>query len=239
MKNSVVAVLVSEGAKIISEVIRQRISRGPQVMETENTRVSLEPTPYVDPLDEIRPVKPIKKPTEGQLSPIKKLPKPAPAGTMKEKASSIVSGCLPCATGHLGTCSGLLNEAVRFSDKENGVANPEVIDRINMCLDELNSMERVDLSPEMIVELPPWERTIAEAALQASRKTRHQLEAIDSKDALVELAAKTTSIRKEIGRAWFENKLAHSTPEQQEALVNEVRRLPAPKVVTPESTPEE
>ena len=42
------------------------------------------------------------------------------------KASSIEAGCIPCAIGHLGTCSGLLNEAMRFAKKD-GVESTEVI----------------------------------------------------------------------------------------------------------------
>jgi len=83
------------------------------------------------------------------------------------KASEIATGCVPCAIGHFGTCSGLLNEAMRFAKSE-GIESSEVIDRVNMCLDELNSMERVDLRPEMIAELPEWEKELANRAKQGN-----------------------------------------------------------------------
>ena len=131
-----------------------------------------------------------------------------------EKATSTASGCVPCALGHFGTCSGLLNEAVRFAKKD-GVAYGEVIDRVNMCLDELNAMERVDLRPEMIVSLPVWEKEIADQALGASRDTRHGLESLTTVDDLEKLAGNTQTVRIDIGRRWFKEKLDKLTPEEK------------------------
>lgn len=123
------------------------------------------------------------------------------------KASSIEAGCVPCAIGHLGTCCGLTNEGVRFA-KRDGVDSSEVIDRVNMCLDELNAMERVDLRPEMIVGLPDWEKDLANQALVASRDARHNLEGLRTADDLERAAANIQSTRAEIGRRWFKEKLA-------------------------------
>jgi hypothetical protein len=142
------------------------------------------------------------------------------------KAESIKSGCIPCSLGHYGTCSGLLNEGVRFARKD-GMGG-EVSDRINMCLDELNALERVDLRPEMINQLTGWEKELSQKALDASRNTRHSLEAIRTADDLETVAAETQTIRKDLGREWFTHKFSELTPQQQEAvkgkLVDEVRK---------------
>lgn len=133
------------------------------------------------------------------------------------KASSVEAGCVPCAIGHFGTCSGLLNEAMRFANKD-GLGSSEVIDRVNMCLDELNAMERVDLRPEMITNLPDWEKKLANGALTASRATRHGLEGLTTGNDLEKVAASTQTARTEIGRKWFQERLARMPKEEKERL---------------------
>ncbi len=136
------------------------------------------------------------------------LPKVTEKYQIKEtKASSIEAGCLPCAIGHFGTCSGLLNEAMRFAKKD-GIQSSEVIDRVNICMDELNALERVDLRPELTLNLPTWEKELADKALLASRSTRHGLEGLNSVSDLETVAATTQNVRQEIGRAWFKKRLA-------------------------------
>jgi len=144
-------------------------------------------------------------------------PKVAETITEEGKASSIEAGCVPCAIGHFGTCSGLLNEAMRFAKKD-GVGSSEVIDRVNMCLDELNAMERVDLRPELITDLPDWEKELANRALTASRATRHGLEELTTGNGLEKVAASTQKARTEIGRGWFKERLARMPKEEKEKL---------------------
>jgi len=145
-------------------------------------------------------------------------PPPKEAETVKEeKASSIEMGCVPCAIGHFGTCSGLLNEAMRFAKKD-GVGSSEVIDRVNMCLDELNAMERVDLRPEMITDLPDWEKKLANRALTASRATRHGLEGLTTGNDLEKVAASTQTARSDIGRGWFKERMTRMPKEEKKKL---------------------
>lgn len=134
------------------------------------------------------------------------------------KASSIEAGCVPCAIGHLGTCSGVINEAVRFAKKD-GIESSEVIDRVNMCIDELNAMERVDLRPEKIVSLPEWEKELANQALVASRSVRHELEGLTSAGGLEQAAANIQTTRTGIGRDWFKKRLARMPKEEKGKLV--------------------
>jgi len=133
-----------------------------------------------------------------------------PAGELPVKTErepdDIATACIPCAMGHYGTCSGLLNEAMRFAKKDS--ASNEVIDRINMCMDELNAMERVDLRPERIADLPEWEKKLANKALINSRSLRHDLESLGEVSDLERLAASTQTTRNDIGREWFKRRLS-------------------------------
>jgi hypothetical protein len=156
--------------------------------------------------------------------PAKEPPRPAAAPTVspdtRSKATSVKAGCLPCSLGHMGACSGMLQEAVRFAQSD-GVDSDTPIDRINTCLDELNTLERKDLTPELIESLPPWERELALKALAASRSLRHSLEGIETLDDLIAASAKTTTVRKEIGREWFRKKFVQMTPREQKHLAEE------------------
>ncbi len=151
-------------------------------------------------------------------------PKPAPAPTItakeEPKGSSIKAGCLPCSINHMSVCSGLLQEGIRFAQAD-GVNSDTPIDRINTCLDELNALERKDLTPELIDTLPPWEKELALKALNASRNIRHSLEGIKTLDDLIHASAQTTTVRKEIGREWFKRKLATMSPQDKQHLVEE------------------
>jgi hypothetical protein len=136
---------------------------------------------------------------------------------ISEKATTAATGCVPCSIGHLGTCSGLLNEAMRFA-RNDGVGSDEVIKRVNICLDELNALERVDLRPELIHGLPDWEKTLAEQALELSRAVRHGLESLSTIPELEGIAAKTQGTRQEIGKNWFRERLRRMTPEQRQQV---------------------
>lgn len=184
MDAQIVAIIIQEGGRIVSEYLRSQPHQSKTIHLTK--------------VEEVAPI----SPTE--------LQKPL-------KASEVATGCVPCSIGHLGTCSGLLNEAVRFANKD-GMDSNEVIDRVNMCLDELNTMERVDLRPELITQLPDWEKELAHKALQASRGTRHQLESLKTTGDLEIVAAATQTIRSEVGRAWFKEKLRGMSPEDKEEI---------------------
>jgi hypothetical protein len=144
-----------------------------------------------------------------------------PSTSTENKATSIKTGCIPCSLGHLGSCSGVLNEAMRFA-RTDGIESGEVIDRVNICLDELNSLERVDLRPEMTSHLPSWEKDLADRVLQGSRATRHKLESLSSIGDLELLAGDTQSLRNEVGRDWFRHRLSNLTPEQKSKLTSNV-----------------
>lgn len=144
----------------------------------------------------------------------------------EKKVEEIATGCVPCAIGHFGTCSGLLNEAMRFARKD-GVGSDEVVDRINMCLDELNTMERVDLRPQLIANLPEVEKKIANRALNESRQLRHGLEGIDRTGDLEGLAATTQTVRRDIGRDWFNYRQSRITSGGEELSLDDAKKMAA------------
>jgi hypothetical protein len=148
------------------------------------------------------------------------------ATPVSEKATGTATGCVPCSIGHLGTCSGLLNEAMRFA-RNDGVESDEVITRVNMCLDELNALERVDLRPEMIHGLPEWEKGLAERALSLSRAIRHDLEQLPTVSGLEGIAGKTQTERQAIGKEWFKGKIVRMPPEQQKLALEKAKELAA------------
>ena len=141
-------------------------------------------------------------------------PEPSPEG----KATSIASGCIPCALGHFGTCTGLLNESMRFA-RDKGLDSDEAVDRIGHCLQELNALEREDLTSENIVTLPPWQKELAVEALNASRQTRHILEGATTVDDLEQAVADTQTFNTSINRRWFKERLKRMPKEEKTKLV--------------------
>ncbi len=193
MDRQTIALLCQEGGKFITELIRTRVTRRAPAIARQPAVMEEQPQEVTEEV--------IRETT-----------------TIEEgKASGIVAGCVPCAIGHLGTCSGVTNEAVRFA-KTDGLQSAEVIDRVNMCLDELNAMERVDLRPAMIVNLTSWEKDLANQALVASRSVRHELEGLSSIDGLERAAANIQTTRTEIGRKWFKERLARMPTEEKQKL---------------------
>jgi len=167
-----------------------------------------------------------RKPSEGSTSPSKiaqtapqkenmgNMPHgPARPPTLKHeparpsKIEDISIGCVPCAIGHFSTTTGLLNEAMRF--KKDGIASNAVLDRIATSLEELNALERVDLTPAKIQNIHGWERDIAEETLEQSRSLRHKLESIETIGELEQAAADTERYYKKLNREWYKGRFAH------------------------------
>jgi len=154
--------------------------------------------------------------------------KTAPTTTITQEPEmaskgSVATACVPCALGHFSTSTGLLNEAVRFKDE--GIISNEILDRVAKVLEEQNTLERKDLTPENIQSLPPWEREIAEEALRQSRQLRHSLESFSSIGQLEKAAVDTSSFYRGLNRKWFKQRFAHLGPEKAERIAEEVGKL--------------
>lgn len=230
MNNQVVAILIQEGSRFLSDVLRNRAPKEEvtttdtleRYLKLSEERMAPFTTNPEQVIVEQAPTAPtvikIQQETPPETVIIDSTSKIVPEG----KASSIVSGCVPCALGHVGAGSGLLNEGMRFAHTPEGMSSPEVIDRINMCLDELNTMERIDLRPEMLVQLQGWEKELAEKTLTESRAIRHKLEAIMTVEDLEQVAAQMQTTRQEIGRGWFQKKLSTMSPDDKEEIKSRV-----------------
>ena len=143
---------------------------------------------------------------------------------LAEATKTVATACVPCALGHFSTSAGLLNEIARF--KEEGVTSDEILDRIAKVQAEQNALERVDLTPENIQSLPPWEKELAEEALSQSRKLRHSLESFTNIEQLEQTAADTSSFYKVLNREWFKRRFAHLGPEKAQRIADEVGSNP-------------
>jgi hypothetical protein len=193
MDREVVAVILREGSRFLSEFLRNR--------DAFKSKSPSQPSEIAEP-----------ELTENQGN-TQEVP--------KAQADDVQKGCLPCAIGHFGTCSGLMEEALRFGRKD-GINSDEVISRINICLDQLNAMERVDLRPEMIVNLPDWEKELVHKTLNVSRDTRHALENISSLDELENVSGNIQAARQEIGKAWFKKRLAQMPQKERTEVAKKV-----------------
>lgn len=155
-------------------------------------------------------------------------PEPAASGGLVEakgqpettKKSEVATACVACAVGHFSTSSGLLKEALRFKSK--GITSNEIIDRIAGALEEQNTLEREDLTPEKIQQLPEWEKEIAEEALTQSRQLRHKLEVIQTIDELEQLAGDTRSYYLKLSRQWYRGRFRKLGSAKAEVIAGKI-----------------
>ena len=162
-----------------------------------------------------------------------------PVESAREKNNVVVaSACLPCSINHFSTSAGLLNEAIRF--KNEGLQSNEVLDRIGKVLEEQNALERVDLTPEKLANIEPWEKDLAEEAVDKSRKLRHKLESITSIKELEEAAGETEKYYREINREWNKKRLAQKgeSPEIT-ALKQMVQRRKIEQAISTQPSPDQ
>ncbi|MDD5220281.1 MAG: hypothetical protein PHV11_06930 [Candidatus Bipolaricaulis sp.] len=223
MNDILVATIISEGGKILSELVRNNRAGKRMPAELQWPSIPNQLPNFTDPfydssVGQIIEVSggPQPSPAPSAIRAVDEGMKPVDYAPIQSGGEKVATSCVGCAIGHLATCSGLLKEAVRFSDE--GMTSPNIIDRLNTCLDELNAMERVDLLPNKIQDLPDWEKELAHRALNISRETRHFIEAgIASGDQLEKLAANLINERQAIGNAWLQQKLrALSTEDKAE-----------------------
>lgn len=188
MDRQTIALIFQEGGRFITELIRTRPFKRPETVKQQPTAVIEQP--------------------------------PEVTKTGEGKASSVEAGvaCVPCCNDHFSVCSGLISdEAIRMA-RRTGMQNDEIIGRINHCEDQLNAMEREDLSVEKIASLPGWEKEIAIYAQNQGAAIRHKLEGVTSVDDLEDVALQIKEARIKIGKDYFKGRLAHmSEVEKTEA----------------------
>jgi len=131
-----------------------------------------------------------------------------PAETKKVEGE-VVKGtaCIPCASDHFSTVAGLISdEAVRMA-RRSGVQDEEVVRRILRASDQLNAMEREDLSVEKIAQLPPKEKELAVFAQNKAAEIRHELNNLKSVEDLEKVAVDIRNVRDTIGKEYFKSRL--------------------------------
>jgi len=207
MNKRILALIAQEGGRLVSEVIRNKDilfhSRGSEV----NTE-----TLVVDEESDM--------PVAGEM-PIESAN--SEKATVQERrehptdSQSISKGtaCIPCVNDHLSTCAGLVSdESVRMA-RRNGVDDDEVVRRILHCSDQLNAMEREDLSVEKIVALPDWEKEIAIYAQNQTADIRHKLNNINTADDLESVAILIVESRDKIGKEWMKGRIKNMNPSEK------------------------
>ena len=113
-----------------------------------------------------------------------------PTKETKPASDQVAEGtaCELCSSEHFAQTSGDLAEALRFARSE-GVTHPEVIKRVEHARQELNTMERYDLSPSEIQRLSGPERELAEWGLKKSRNLRHMINRVITTKGVSDLEA--------------------------------------------------
>jgi hypothetical protein len=214
MDEIIVATIITEGGKLLSELIRSNQVKKFQLPEVEYPVIPDRLPGFSE--DGYTPA--VNQPTKVITSTPVYIDRPDTS-----KGETVAKSCVGCAIGHLATCSGLLKEAVRFAPQ--GMDEPHIIQNLNICLDELNAMERVDLVPDKILTLPSWEQALAHQALDVSRETRHFIESgIVSADQLERLSANLSNVRQAIGGAWLQQKLRALSKEDKEEIQQRVMK---------------
>lgn len=148
-------------------------------------------------------------------------------------SDEVKSACLPCGIGHFSTSSALLNEAIRF--KKDGLASPQVLDDIAQAIGEQNALERIDLTPAKIENLPDWEKELVNEALEKSRELRHKLETVQNMDELQGIAAETEEFFKYLNREWTSKRLQECPTCQINADTDEAEEKVKVKVEAPKN----
>jgi hypothetical protein len=115
-----------------------------------------------------------------------------PSGEKKVVATS----CIACSRSHLATIAGALDESLRFA-REEGVTHPEVLKRLDIAEREVTMMERIDLSPESILNSPQKEQDLARGFLPKIRKLRQDIGQISNVDQLEQAASESSILTHE------------------------------------------
>ena len=160
------AYLIQQGSKLASDFLK--------VVLIRSTKKAAAPEPLA--------------PVEQKRAQAPTPPAALPSTPQKTPEAQKGTGCVPCTSDHLSTCSGALSEAVRFA-RTTGIENPEVQGRLALCVDELNIWERVDAAPEKQGSISSAEREFLHRWLPKGRGLRHQVNEVGSLEDLERAAA--------------------------------------------------
>ncbi len=142
------------------------------------------------------PIPTVDKPTTGEAP--REIETAITVKTADSRGEVVSTACLSCSRSHLATIAGGLGEAVRFARGDpRGIAHPEAIMRIQKAEEEVNILERIDLSPEALLASPAEERTVAEEYLPRIRVLRQGIGDMGSFEDLEKVAADASILGQE------------------------------------------
>ena len=143
------------------------------------------------------PIPIISEPTTGEAP--REIETAIPVEKTGDSRGEVVgTACLSCSRSHLATIAGGLGEAVRFARGDpQGIAHPQAIMRIQKAEEEVNILERIDLSPEALLASPPQEKAVAEEYLPRIRVLRQGIGDIGSFDDLEKVSAEASMLGQE------------------------------------------
>jgi hypothetical protein len=147
----------------------------------------------------------------------------------EKQMREVATACLSCTRSHLATIAGLMGEALRFARAE-GILHPEVQERLNMAEQEVNVMERIDLSPQKIQDLPPVEAEMAREYLPKIRVLRQDMGNIESVEALEAATAEASVLGQEFRLRHLQTKGVDLNP-----VVDLARRVKAGELTIEEA----
>ena len=125
--------------------------------------------------------------------------------TTVSTAAGVATACVPCLRGHISAVSGALTEALRMSRGE-GIATPDVAERIRLAQDEITIAERKDLTPEAILASSPVEREIIDEFLPRVRELRQHITTISNAEDLLEVSAEANALGRDLTLRHLESK---------------------------------
>lgn len=107
------------------------------------------------------------------------------------------TGCIGCSISHLATVSGSLNEAIRFA-RSGGINHPEVVRRLNIALEEITVMERIDLSPDAVSNSPKREQALIHEFQPKIRQLRQHISEVKDFNDLEQVSIEARTLSEEM-----------------------------------------
>lgn len=134
------------------------------------------------------------------------------------------AACAPCSADHFSTVAGGLSEALRFA-RTSGVQHPQVLQRISLCFDELNIMERIDAAPSLLESLSDAERELMRQASAWGRDLRHEMSDIKSVEDLESVTGHAQKVNRDFRSVLFKLQFSKLSPEEQARLKVRAREI--------------
>lgn len=108
----------------------------------------------------------------------------------------VATSCIACSQSHITGIAGALDESLRFA-RDGGVTDPEALRRIDAAEREIVTMERIDLSPEAILNSPEKDQEMARYFLPKIRVLRQDIGQIKDVPSLEKAAAEASVLSQE------------------------------------------